>query len=147
MKTVEERFWAKVDKNGPNGCWVWLGSLKGSGYGRLKVDSKVVKVHRYSYELFKGTIWEGLTIDHLCRNRACVNPDHLEAVTKKVNILRGISIPAQNAKKTHCSKGHPFDQWNTRFERIKNGRYTVRRCQECRKDRIYQATTLGVVCH
>src|SRR5450755_3951408 len=77
--TAEERFWARVDKQ-TDGCWVWTGALR-TGYGTLSVSGKNVPAHRFSYELLVGIIPDGLQIDHLCRNRACVNPEHLEPVT------------------------------------------------------------------
>lgn len=102
----EVLFWAKVDKNGPNGCWLWLGKLSKKGYGGYSYNSKHSSPHRYSYELHKGAIPEGLTVDHLCRVRHCVNPDHLEVVTNEENVLRGFGWGANNARKTHCIHGH-----------------------------------------
>jgi len=72
-----------------NSCWLWQGIINEAGYGKLKVSKRWVKAHRYSYELFVGDIPEGLTLDHLCRNRSCVNPGHLEPVTLRENVLRG----------------------------------------------------------
>jgi len=109
-----ERFWNKVNKDGPNGCWEWTACKKtGTGYGLFfwYVDGKRfgTNAHRVSYELLVGPIADGLQIDHLCRNTSCVNPAHLEAVTPRVNVLRSTSFAAENAQKTQCPKGHEFD--------------------------------------
>lgn len=107
---TKQRFWEKVEKT--DSCWNWLGG-KTAGYGRIKIKNKCVYAHRFSYSLLKGKLDPNLTIDHLCRNRACVNPDHLEQVTMKINVLRGIGASAINAKKTHCKKGHEYTKENT----------------------------------
>lgn len=104
-RTEAQRFWPKVDKAGPNGCWVWMAS-KAAGYGKFRVGSqldgtrRLVESHRWSYEALVGPIPEGLDLDHLCRNTACVNPDHLEPVTRQVNCHRGVGPLADNARKT-----------------------------------------------
>jgi len=87
-------------------CWEWQGGVLSNGYGRCQSVEYGVLAHRVSYQIFVGPIPAGLTIDHLCRNRRCINPDHLEAVTPRVNVLRGDTIVAANASKTHCPKGH-----------------------------------------
>lgn len=94
------------------GCWLWDGATT-VGYGRIKRNSRIDMAHRITYELFVGPIPENLTIDHLCRVRSCVNPAHLEPVTIAVNVMRGESLPARNARKTHCPQGHPYDDENT----------------------------------
>ncbi len=131
------RFFEKVGLPDVNGCWPWLGKLtkagKGGpgGYGKFYPAKEVgekrpaVMAHRYSYELFRGKIQDGLEPDHLCRNRACVNPWHLEAVTHKVNMLRGHVPQAVNALKTHCNNGHPLSGDNLRMEG------QSRRCRAC----------------
>ena len=121
----EIRFWAKVEKT--DGCWLWLGTRDRDGYGSFRgsrSDEKV-RAHRWSYERYVGPIPDGLTIDHLCRNPSCVNPEHMEPVTKGENTLRGNGAPARNARKTHCNRGHPFDEANTRIWKGK------RACREC----------------
>lgn len=108
--TAADRFWAKVDKEGPGGCWLWAAYVNPDGYGEFwPTTDRHVGAHRYSYELNVGPIPEGLHIDHLCRVRNCVNPAHLEPVTCRENLLRGDTFQAANAAKTHCPQGHPYD--------------------------------------
>ncbi len=111
-------------------CWLWVGYVRPDGYGEMGGGpGEVLRAHRFSYEHFVGPIPAGLTIDHLCRVRSCVNPKHLEPVTQRENNRRGFSIYATNARKTHCKNGHPFDEANTRWHRS-NG-ITCRRCGTC----------------
>src|ERR1019366_7080070 len=94
----------------PNsGCWLWLGSEVGEGYGRIQHDGSYVLAHRFSYELTYGPIPASMTIDHVCRNRACVNPAHLRILSGRENTLCGFGPAAVNARKTSCPNGHVFD--------------------------------------
>jgi hypothetical protein len=88
-----------------HGCIVWTRATT-LGYGRIKVDGTLQMAHRVAYELFYGEVPAGLHLDHVCRNRACVNPLHLEPVSRRTNILRGVGPTAVNARKTHCVNGH-----------------------------------------
>ena len=117
-----ERFLSKVNKT--ESCWLWTGYIDKKGYGIFKLD-KPKRAHRVSYELFVGPIPDGLVIDHLCRVRNCVNPEHLEPVTTKINSIRGIN---HNTLKTHCPAGHEYNEINTRI--TPNGK---RKCRVCHK--------------
>lgn len=122
-------LWTRKDEG--SGCWVWTGRTRGSRggeYGDLVIDGRRVAAHRAAYEAAVGPIPDGLVIDHLCRNRLCCNPEHLEPVTPRVNVLRGDTIVARNAAKTHCQRGHAFDEANT--IRTPDNR---RRCRECKR--------------
>ncbi len=109
-RTIIERFWTKVEFT--ETCWLWT-STRDQGYGKFYDGSRDVRAHRWAYEFCVGPIPDGLTIDHLCRVRCCVLPDHLEVVTGRINTLRGFGPPALNALKTHCLRGHPYDEANT----------------------------------
>lgn len=122
-----ERFIAKIDFT--DTCWEWNGGVNPNGYGLFGVRRKSTLAHRVSYNWFIGEIPEGLTLDHLCRVRHCVNPDHLEPVTNRENCLRGISPAAINARKTHCMRGHEFTPENTRGYPGRVGR----RCRACER--------------
>ncbi len=132
MSEQDRRFWSKVDKSGgTESCWPWMAYINKRGYGGVYFNKKQCKAHRVAYELIKGHIPDGLTLDHLCRRRECVNPLHLEAVTMRVNVLRSpIGVTAINARKTHCIHGHPFSGSNlhltsTRKERV---------CKQCKRE-------------
>jgi HNH endonuclease len=128
-EALAERFWAKVQRGEADACWLWRGSKVTKGYGRFGVGGRSVGAHRVAYELLVGPIPEGLTLDHLCRVRACVNPAHLEPVTNRENVLRGVGISAKHARKTHCNHGHELTPENTET----NGNH--RRCVTCRRKR------------
>jgi hypothetical protein len=119
------RFWSKVRET--PGCWEWTGAKHPAGYGQLTVNKVTVYVHRVAYEALVGPIPDGLYIDHLCRTRSCVRPNHLEAVKNGTNVLRGFGRGAINARKTHCAReGHPLSGDNLYVTR--SGR---RRCRTC----------------
>lgn len=105
-----KRFWSKVKRGADHECWPWSGSISSGGYGVFSIGaSRQVKAHRVAFTLRVGVIESGLTIDHVCRNRRCVNPLHLEMVTGRENSMRGIGVGALNRRKTHCPYGHPYD--------------------------------------
>lgn len=125
---ITERFLSKVIQSE---CWEWTAYRDRDGYGKFfthKRNGYAVKeyAHRWAYARWVGDIPEGMEIDHLCRNRGCVNPGHLEAVTKRENNLRSLSVSANRARQTHCLRGHPLSGSNLRV--TKDNR---RRCREC----------------
>lgn len=122
---LPDRFWDKVMPEPNSGCWLWTACVNSDGYGCFRINDKLVLAHRLSYQAHKESIPDGLQIDHICRVRSCVNPFHLNVVTNKQNHYRS---PIQNINKTHCPKGHPYDEQNT--YRHPNG---SRVCKTCRK--------------
>ena len=134
VSDLRERWAARVEVGAADECWPWAGYLSAEGYGRLGFQGRDLLAHRIAYELYIGSIPTGLTIDHLCRNRKCVNPAHLEAVTRGENVLRGDSRVARQARQTECARGHAFDESNTFV-----GRDGRRRCRTCRREytRVY----------
>lgn len=130
-------FWRKVDKT-PT-CWLWTGTSADGRYGRFHLLGRNYQAHRWAYEQLVGPIPEGLQLDHLCRVTLCVNPDHLEPVTGRVNTLRGNTIQAANAAKTHCKHGHPFDEANTYIRASDNGRI----CRTCQRERMATVRASG----
>lgn len=123
-----ERFWSKVLFT--DSCWLWTACLI-RGYGAFQFGGRGVYAHRFAYEFCVGPILAGLTIDHLCRVPACVNPDHLEVVTLAENVMRGVGAPAQHARKTHCLRGHPLSGDNLRVSRNNRRGAVARRCLIC----------------
>ena len=100
---VARRFWSKADRTDPSGCWLWTAAVdEQTGYGRLGIGTRSVAAHRIAFELFVGPIPDGMVIDHLCRVRRCVNPDHLEAVSQRENLLRGDTLTAAHASDRDC---------------------------------------------
>lgn len=124
--TLQDRLFSRVATDSDTGCWNWTGALA-HGYGVIAVGSRRQKLtHRLSYELLVGPIPAGLEIDHLCKNTACLNPAHLEAVTRVENLHRSDAWSGRNFRKTHCPQGHELTPGTD------NGR-THRRCNQCRK--------------
>jgi hypothetical protein len=119
------RFWAKVDKRGPDECWPWTAGLASTGYGAFGVGKRYISAHCFAYEAANGPVMAGWTVDHdchtrdkncpggVCRHRLCVNPAHLVAMPRGRNTLLGKTRPAENVLKTECPNGHPYDEANT----------------------------------
>lgn len=137
---AEERIWSRVDKQGPapdswpelGSCWLWTGTINVDGYGKVSFRLPCRLAHRVVYERLVGPIQDGLQLDHLCRVRNCVNPNHLEPVTSRVNSLRGEGLAAQNVIKTHCPAGHLYDAANlSPYTRGGKARY----CRTCNSER------------
>lgn len=132
LNDARTRFWSRVIKTYPDECWLWTGATNNHGYGQIYVKGQLQYAHRFSYELQVRPIPDGLELDHLCRTPACVNYRHLEPVTHRTNVLRGVSPSAQHALKTHCPKGHSYDVRNTYI----NPTSGSRSCRECAKARL-----------
>lgn len=128
-----DRFWRKVRPTGF--CWEWTGSKNPRGYGTFRHEGRTASAHRVSWELLMGSIPEGLVIDHLCRNRGCVNPDHFDLVTQRVNMER--SSPRL---KSHCKRGHEFNKENSV---INNRGHRV--CNACRRAKYSTKVTASRV--
>ena len=141
--TIADRFWSKVDKNGPipdhaphlGNCWLWKAFVAPDGYAKFWVTSyqRSIQAHRWSYEQINGSIPQELELDHLCRVRHCVRPEHLEAVSAQTNWRRGFSVSVLNARKTHCPRGHEYSLENTYYNR------GSRHCRICLKARVGSA--------
>lgn len=123
--TLLDRLEARIIPEPNSGCWLWIGGVDGKGYPIIHIRPQMKKVHRVMYELVKGPIPDGMTLDHLCRTRRCCNTNHLEVVTGAENTRRGTRL------RTHCKEGHPFD------EKLHSRGH--RRCGECERIRNRKA--------
>ncbi len=126
---VVHRFMQKISIDPSNGCWNWTGCIGNTGYGQACIENGIRKyAHVLAYEIFIGPKPKGLDLDHLCRNRRCVNPSHLEPVTRRENLMRGNTIPARKAAQTHCKRGHPLEGDNLYI--TSNGTRSCRICKD-----------------
>jgi len=138
-----KRIACKIDISGPYGCWEWIGASQSNNYGRVWDGSKTVYAHRFVWTVFYGLIDEDLDIDHLCRNRRCVNPLHLEPVTRSENLKRGLvgeNIAALQREKTHCPAGHAYAGENLSR---RNGR---RYCKACKRMSYHRNKLKRITC-
>ena len=129
MTPAIKRFLSKINVV-ESDCWEWTARISTTGYGRFRWGKKMGASHRFIYEYYYGEINSTLVIDHLCRNSKCVNPLHLEQVTQRENLLRGICPTAINARKTHCIHGHEFTPENTYIRPNRK-----RECRACNRKR------------
>ena len=142
IEQLPVRIASKIAIESDNGCWLWTAS-SWQGYGQVSWQGRPVKAHRLIYKLLVGPVPEGMTLDHLCRKRACVNPAHLEPVSHQVNLLRGEGFPSVNARKTHCIHGHEFTVENTGRNSL--GRY-CRSCHNASSRRWYASRRILDLC-
>jgi hypothetical protein len=120
------------------GCWLWQRYRDARGYGRVSVPGVGMRrVHRVVYEHLVGPIPDGLTLDHLCRVTTCCRPDHLEPVTQRINSLRGATVNAEHAQRTHCPRGHELADGNLVPSRVRRG---WRDCASCHRQRTAERT-------
>ena len=144
MPNQHTDFWRMVDKSGD--CWLWRGHRSKKGYGTTTYQGIGMNAHRVAWLRSGRFVADGLTLDHLCRNRKCINPEHLEPVPQRENVLRGDTLPAANLRKTTCRNGHPYSTENTihrtdhsrvcrRCNRERNRRYKARRIAALREPR------------
>lgn len=125
--TLDEIFETRVQPEPNTGCWLWTGNVRRDGYGRISIaHNRQELAHRLFYEQSVGPIPPGLQIDHLCRQRSCVNPRHLEVVTQQINLSRGYF-----GTKTHCPRGHEYTEKNTYKAKTKVGVGITRKCRAC----------------
>lgn len=134
---ISNETWVKIKHRvRDDGCWIFNGSQQKDGYGSCNRNGQTL-AHRAYYSILKGPLIAGMELDHLCKNRNCVNPDHLEQVSHAENISRGnYKINHRNRRKTHCKRGHAFNDENTSYK-IEKG-YVRRQCIACRRQRAKQ---------
>lgn len=142
VRSPEERFWAKVRKT--HTCWLWLGHLDKDGYGNIRVGLHRIMAHRFSYKLYYSFIDPNLTINHLCENKSCVNPTHLELISLKGNLMYSDTPAKRNSEKIFCNRGHLLSGYNLYLP--KNGSRQCKRCKTLIMQRIRLKKRLTNAC-
>lgn len=125
------RFEEKYQPDPNSGCWIWLGAMDVKGYPLVKGEGKVKYAYRLAYLMFKGKVRKGYDVHHTCHTPLCVNPDHLQALTRRAHTALGENIVGRNIRKTHCERGHPFRGENLRVD--SKGK---RGCKTCDRERM-----------
>lgn len=123
-----DRIWNRVRKT--KSCWLWVGEVSWNGYGRLQINKRRISAHRYFYELLAGVVPEGMELDHLCRVKNCVNPNHLEVVTHSENVRRAWKVRIDNSPS--CPNGHEYNEKNLYVAYDKKNGKKWRMCRKCR---------------
>ena len=132
-----DRFMAKIEVDPTTDCWNWTGNLGWQGYGQFWSEKqKTVRAHRWSFNRWNDAVPDGMQLDHLCRNRKCANPFHLESVTPRENVLRGDTPASRNAAKAECNEGHPLAGPNLRIN--SRGDRVCRECSRAASRRVTQ---------
>ncbi len=137
VRPASERLWKHVRKT--ETCWLWTASVTGRGYGQIKCGDRERPAHVVAYESVKGEIPAGLELDHLCRNPLCVNPDHLEPVTHRENVLRGVAPMILTHHSGQCIRGHEFNEKNTYYYRRGPRKGRVAFCRVCKRQKRHEA--------
>ena len=146
-KEISFRIERNTTKEPNSGCWLWTGALDKDGYAKSSINGKSKRGHAISYEEKYGKVPDGLELDHKCRVRSCVNPDHLEPVESRENTMRSPICPsALNARKTHCKRGHKFDEENTHIYFYSKTRLSSRVCRTCRREAMARKAEEAKVC-
>lgn len=120
-----------ASKGFTTGCWEWTGNVRRDGYTKIMIDGRTTYAHRFAYQHFVGVIADGMVIDHRCKNRKCVNPEHLQLVTSSASNFASNGPAAQQASKVHCAQGHPFSPENTIISKQSRGGGVHRQCRIC----------------
>jgi hypothetical protein len=134
IQQLPERYRKRIRVDDAKGCWLWLGAKTSKGRGNVKICGRAVSTHRFFFELLIGPVPSGMELHHKCEVPTCCNPDHLKVRTRLQHRRIHLERKYANREKTHCPRGHPFNQENTHVE-LRNGKFVRRRCKTCRRER------------